>query len=124
MAESIGQIIKRVAESKGISQKALGEKINRTKQGVASIYRRATIDTDLLREISVALDHDFFAHFYEYSDLERFKLQQFSTMESEMVYLNEKLEQATKLLSSQEELLVVQRKLITNLEEIVAGIKK
>ncbi|MHA4741355.1 hypothetical protein [Dyadobacter sp. MSC1_007] len=119
MAENIGQIIKRVAEGKGISQKGLGEKINRTKQGIASIYRRATIDTDLLKDISIALDYDFFAHFYDDPSLTKFREQQFLNLKGQIEPLIEKLEQANKLISSQQETLAVQRKLIAKLEESV-----
>lgn len=51
MQEKIGQIIKRVVTSQGLSQRQFGEKINRTKQAVANIYKRTTIDIEgLLKE--------------------------------------------------------------------------
>jgi transcriptional regulator with XRE-family HTH domain len=119
MAEKIGQIIKRIAESKGVTQQTLGEKVNRTKQGIASVYRRGTIDTDLLREISVALDYDFFSHFYDDPSLTKFKLGQGLEILAQLESLGEKLDQANKLIESYEELLDVQRKLIAKLEESV-----
>ena len=117
MAEKIGQIIKRIAESKGVTQQALGEKVSRTKQGIASVYRRGTIDTDLLREISVALDYDFFAHFYDDPSLSKFKIEQGLEARTTVENLTEKLAQANKLIASYEELLEVQRNLIARLEE-------
>ena len=117
MAEKIGQIIKKVAEGQGYSQKGFGEKINKTKQGVASIYRRATIDTQLLLEVSIVLDYDFFAHFYSEPGLQKFKNVENSKWQDMINQLVDKLKVSDKLISSQEETLIVQRKLIAQLEE-------
>lgn len=117
MAEKIGQIIKRVAEGQGYSQKGFGEKINKSKQGIASIYRRATIDTELLTEVSIVLDYDFFAHFYTDPGLQKFKNIEHSRWQDMINQLVDKLKASDKLVSSQEETLIVQRKLIAQLEE-------
>lgn len=119
MAEKIGQLIKRVAESQGFSQKSFGEKINKTKQGVASIYRRATIDTDLLKEISIVLNYDFFAYLYVDPSLQKFKNEEYSKWQDKIDELIDKLEASNKLTTSQEETLIVQRKLIIQLEEAI-----
>jgi len=124
MAKGIGQLIKQIAEGQGLSQKSLGEKINKTKQGIASIYRRATIDTDLLKEISIVLDYDFFAHFYEEPALEKFKNEQHSVWQNKLNLLSDKLDCSQKLIFSQEETLAIQRKLIAQLEEKIDLLKE
>ena len=61
----IGEIIRKKAEGKGLTQKDLGKLINRHEKTVANIYKRVTIDTRLLCQIAVALEYDFFQHYYE-----------------------------------------------------------
>ncbi|MCE7044533.1 hypothetical protein [Dyadobacter sp. CY312] len=117
MAKQIGQLVKSVAEGQGLSQQTLGEKINKTKQGIASIYKRVTIDTTLLKEISIALDYDFFVHLYDDPDLRKFKEAEYSIWKNKIDVLVDKLDLYMKLTDSQEEALVIQRKLIAQLEE-------
>lgn len=59
----IGEIIKNKARELRIGPTELGEKINTSKQNVYGIYKRKSIDTDLLRKISNALGHNFFTYY-------------------------------------------------------------
>lgn len=59
----LGELIKSVALERRISAGALAEKINTSKQNIYGIYRRNSIDTELLTKICKALDYDFFQHF-------------------------------------------------------------
>lgn len=59
----IGEIIKSKARELRIGPTELGEKINTSKQNVYGIYKRKSIDTDLLRKISNALGHNFFNYY-------------------------------------------------------------
>lgn len=59
----IGELIKQVARNQRVGPTELGEKINTSKQNVYGIFKRKSIDTELLRKISIALDHDFFLHY-------------------------------------------------------------
>lgn len=117
MADKIGQQIKKVATSQGLNQKQFGEKINRTKQGVASIYRRSTIDTELLKEISGKLNYDFFAHYYEEEPLKSFRDKEVSEWVDKIEGLNRELVAKDQLLEKNEELLALQRKYIAELED-------
>ena len=116
MAKSIGQLIKEVASSKGLSQKQFGEKINRTKQAVASIYKRSTIEIELLMLISNVLEYDFFAQLYEKEHLRKFKTIETELWHDRIESLNEKIASMDKLLENKEELLTIQRKYINELE--------
>ncbi|MDE6826237.1 MAG: XRE family transcriptional regulator [Paramuribaculum sp.] len=58
----IGIRIKEVLDSKSKGQTAtwFAQQLHCDRRNVYSIFSRASIDTDLLRRISVILDHDFF----------------------------------------------------------------
>ncbi|MEN5057153.1 hypothetical protein [Sphingobacterium kitahiroshimense] len=117
MSEKIGQIIKRVATSKGLSQSQFGEKINRTKQAVAGIYKRSTIDIELLKVISVQLDHDFLEYYYESEPFKTFRALKEKEWEQKINILENELASKDKLIEKNEELLLLQRKYIAELEE-------
>ncbi|WP_312362424.1 hypothetical protein [Sphingobacterium sp.] len=117
MGEKIGQIIKRVATSKGLSQSQFGEKINRTKQAVAGIYKRSTIDIELLKVISVQLDHDFLEYYYESEPFKTFRDLKESKWAQKVNILENELASRDKLIEKNEEILLLQRKYIAELEE-------
>jgi transcriptional regulator with XRE-family HTH domain len=58
--QDLGAYIKEVANSKGFTTARLAKAINTSRQNMHSIYRRKGIDTLVLHQISLALDHDFF----------------------------------------------------------------
>ncbi len=117
MKISIGQIIKKVATEQGFSQQQLGDKINKTKQGVASIYRRTTIDIELLKEIALVLNHDFLAYYYDDDPFKAFRDLEINKWEQKTRILNEQLDLKDTLLEKNEEILLLQRKYIAELEE-------
>ncbi|QIH31495.1 MULTISPECIES: helix-turn-helix domain-containing protein [Sphingobacterium] len=117
MEISIGQIIKKVATEQGFSQQQLGDKINKTKQGVASIYRRSTIDIELLKEIALVLNHDFLAYYYNEGPFKVFRDLEISNWEQKINELKEQLNLKDSLLDKNEEILLLQRKYIVELEE-------
>lgn len=63
MALNIGEKIKQRAKELRIGPTELGKMINTSKQNVYGIYKRKSIDTDLLRKISKALNCDFFQYY-------------------------------------------------------------
>lgn len=60
MEMHIGSLIKARAKVMRIGPTELGVKIETSKQNVYGIFRRQSIDTELLFRISIALEHDFF----------------------------------------------------------------
>ena len=56
----IGQQVKLVLETKGISITEFAKRINKSRENVYSIFTRKTIDTGLLTKISEVLEFDFF----------------------------------------------------------------
>lgn len=63
MAVHIGEKIKSRAKELRIGPTELGKMINTSKQNVYGIYKRKSIDVEMLKKISKALDYDFF-HYY------------------------------------------------------------
>ena len=58
----IGNKIKSVLESRGLSVTEFAKRINKSRENIYSIFTRKTIDTGLLQSISKVLDYDFFMH--------------------------------------------------------------
>lgn len=63
MAVDIRKKIKTVVNQKGISVSEFGRRINKSRENVYSIFKRKSIDTDLLSTISKVLEHDFFQYY-------------------------------------------------------------
>jgi hypothetical protein len=57
----IGQQIKLVLETKGISVTEFAKRIIKSRENIYSIFSRKSIDTALLSKISEVLEYDFFS---------------------------------------------------------------
>lgn len=57
----IGNRIEQVFREQGRSPSWLAQRLNMVRVNVYDIFRRPSVDTELLRRISVLLDYDFFA---------------------------------------------------------------
>lgn len=75
MSNKIGQLIEKVARSKNIGATKLGEMIDSNRGNVYNIYKRDSIDTELLKKIGHALEYDFFQHYIEKETIMKLKLQ-------------------------------------------------
>ncbi len=56
----IGQQVKLVLETRGITVTEFAKRINKSRENVYSIFSRKSIDTNLLSKISEVLEYDFF----------------------------------------------------------------
>lgn len=63
MEVHIGNFIKEVLQKKGINKSEFARRINTTPQNVYGIFKRKSIDTDTLRQISEVLNYDFFQYY-------------------------------------------------------------
>jgi plasmid maintenance system antidote protein VapI len=59
----IGNIIKQTLKSEGISVSQLAAQIHCTERNVYKIFNKASIDTNLLARINVALGKNLFAYY-------------------------------------------------------------
>lgn len=62
MVIHIGKKINQVFQKKGMTISEFGRRINKSRENVYDIFKRKTIDTGLLSQISDVLDYDFFQH--------------------------------------------------------------
>lgn len=70
---NIGERIKLVVEHKGMPVSEFARRINKSRENVYSIFKRTSIDTDLLATISDILEHDFFQYYYKSDELQKLK---------------------------------------------------
>jgi len=120
-ASSIGEFIKVIAESKNLKPSDLGKKINTSKQNVSDIYKRITIDTELLLALSKALDFNLFSYYDDKEPVNFFRNQESLGWQLSIEKLTEKVRSLDKLVETQEELLSTQRKYIIELENKLKG---
>lgn len=71
MSVHIGEEIKKRAKELRIGPTELAQLVNSSKQNIYSIYKRKSIDCDLLYRISLVLRYDFFK-FYSLVNLKEF----------------------------------------------------
>lgn len=64
----IGNKIKEVTESKGMTVSEFARRINTSRENAYGIFKRESIDTKLLTRICEVLDHDFFQYFTPLKD--------------------------------------------------------
>jgi transcriptional regulator with XRE-family HTH domain len=108
----IGEKIKQRASELRIGPTELAKRINTSKQNVYGIYKRKSVDSELLKSLSEALDYDFFTFYYtipvEIPNLLK---------ETEVVYGNKKHINPYDVILQLEKELVKSRKELSNLEE-------
>lgn len=66
----LGHRIKEIFEARGMKITFFADSIKRTRQNIHSIFKRKTIDTDLLMDISKVLEHDFFLELSQQLDFD------------------------------------------------------
>jgi transcriptional regulator with XRE-family HTH domain len=96
MPVNIGEHIKSKAQEKKLSQEMLGRLINKSKQNVGDIYKRTSIDTELLLKLCRVLDFDFFALYYEEEPLKSMRTR-------ELMQTSDKIDELEKLLEQHED---------------------
>lgn len=83
-ALKIGELIKERTEELGLKPSEFARMINKTRQNVHNIFKRDTIDTQLLLDISKCLNYDFFIR---YSQLLKSEPHLEVSLESDTPYL-------------------------------------
>lgn len=114
MSLHIGNKIKDRAEQLRIGPTELAEKINSSKQNIYSIFKRNSVDTEILNKISVALEYDFFSLYSEASGLKELNGEKellctdrirkvcrtCTNLEKDLLHLSEKCDLLNKLTES------------------------
>ena len=65
MEKKIGEIIKDYFDASNMEATAFAKAINKERSNVYNIFKRESIDTDLLKKIGQVLRHDFFEDLLE-----------------------------------------------------------
>lgn len=124
MSIHIGQMIKEKVTEKRLSQEALGKMINTTKQNVGNIYKRRSIDTQLLLKLCTVLEFDFFEAFYTEEPLKSMRKKETDAFNTEINTLQTILRQKDERIKDLEDLINSNKKLISLMEEEKAQYKK
>lgn len=124
MSIHIGQLIKEKVTEKRLSQEALGKMINTTKQNVGNIYKRRSIDTQLLLKLCVVLEFDFFEAFYSEEPLKSMRKKEIDAFNAEISGLQNIIRQRDERIKDLEEIMNSNKKVISLLEEEKAIYKK
>jgi predicted RNase H-like nuclease (RuvC/YqgF family) len=92
MSIPLGQLIKQKINEKNMTKSYFGKLINRSKQNVADILKRTSIDSGLLQRISEVLEFDFFSVYYqEEGFLKNNREKEMNELRSEIARLNKEL---------------------------------
>ena len=124
MSIHIGQLIKEKVTEKRLSQEALGKMINTTKQNVGNIYKRRSIDTQLLLKLCTVLEFDFFEAFYTEEPLKSMRKKEIDAFNAEVSALQNIIRQRDERIKDLEEIMSSNKKVIALLEEEKAQYKK
>lgn len=121
----IGQRIKNVVESSGLSAADFAKKINRSRDVAYKIFGRATVDTGLLQKISAVLAHDFFSYYSNELPIVKEPGKVGYTKKTDLITsLADDLKAMRKRLSEMEEKYETLQKLSRLQEEKLEGLKK
>ena len=113
----IGELIKSKAEERKLSLETVGKLINRTRQTVADIYKRQSIDTALLVDISRAFEFDFLEVYYDEEPLKSMKDKALAPLKKEIEKLKKELSFKEQRIQDLERTAESNKKLISMLEE-------
>ncbi|MGJ1410563.1 hypothetical protein ACR78Z_12885 [Sphingobacterium thalpophilum] len=117
MSFHLGKKVEEIAKSKGYSQTALGKKVNMSKPGIASMYKRSGIDSDLLIKLTEVLDYDFFKHVYENESMIKYKEEELAPLKSKIEQLDSENMLLKNLVLKNDQITELQFKHIAELEE-------
>ena len=65
----IGNLIQQKMKESSFTVTEFAKRINKTRENAYNIFKRQSIDTELLSKISKVLNYDFFKHFKEREEL-------------------------------------------------------
>src|SRR5215213_4709293 len=117
MSIHIGQLIKEKVTEKRLSQEALGKMINTTKQNVGNIYKRRSIDTQLLLKLCIVLEYNFFEVYYSEEPLKTMRKKEIDAIDGEIKALQNIIRQKDERIKDLEEIMNSNKKVISLLEE-------
>lgn len=92
--EDIGKLIKKRLKERGLSNAEFARRINTHIRNVYDIFKRKSLDTELLTKIGDVLEYNFF-QYYSMSDDKIFKVEEsdtvYKTIQHELIELRNKV---------------------------------
>ncbi|SDP10064.1 hypothetical protein SAMN05428975_0306 [Mucilaginibacter sp. OK268] len=116
-ANTVGEFVKEIAESQNLKPSDLGARINTSKQNISDIYKRNTIDSELLLTLSKALNYNLFSYYDDKEPIVGFRNAETHEWQVKIDNLTYALSLKKDLLNEKEKLIKAQEKLITELEK-------
>lgn len=96
MSLHIGKLIAQIIKEKGVKLTVLAEQIHTSKQNLNHIFKRESIDTNILLKLSNALEYNFFVHYCEGNLLSPVAKQEIAYLKQELKKVAVKFEEANK----------------------------
>jgi transcriptional regulator with XRE-family HTH domain len=118
MGINIGLVIWKEMKAKSFSRDQLAEAAGITKHRVGTILQSASIDTDILTRISIALEINFFEYYRTDEDLAKFEIDPIAHSNQELKELKNLLQEKNRLLALYDETIKSQKKMIATLENV------
>src|SRR5258706_6887324 len=124
MPVHIGEIIKRVMLEKNLSQEKLGKLINKNKQNVGNIFKRKSIDTDLLLKLSEALHYNFFEQYYTEEPLKSMRSEEIEALKKSVEELTTEIGRKNREIADLRRTIDTDNKLIDTNTKLVGRIEE
>jgi len=119
-ANTIGEFVKEITESQNLKPSDLGARINTSKQNISDIYKRNTIDSELLLTLSKALNYNLFSYYDDKEPIIGFRNAENREWQVKIDNLTHSLSLKEDLLKEREKLVKAQEKLIIEFEGKIA----
>ncbi|WP_025145853.1 helix-turn-helix domain-containing protein [Pedobacter jeongneungensis] len=118
MSIHIGLLIWKEMKAKSISREELAAAVNITKHRVGTLLKSASVDTEILKRISIKLCLNFFEYYRKDEDLARFEVDTAIQNHQELNQLKALIKEKNRLLELCDETIKSQKKIIASLENL------
>lgn len=116
-AKSIGEFVKKLAEEANLSPTAFGKKINTSLNNAKDIYKRTSIDSELLLQISKELNKNVFSYYDDKEPIASLRKAEIESLRSEIDQLKHENGILKSLIQKNDLIIGLQSKYIAELEE-------
>lgn len=118
MSINIGLLIWKEMKAKSMSREQLAKQISVSKHRLDTLLKSASIDTNLLKRISIALAINFFDYYRKDEDLAQFEIDTLAQSDEELNKLKNLIKEKNKLLDLYGETIKSQKKIIDALKNL------
>lgn len=120
----IGSKIKRIADSKNLSQKEVADRIGDKQQNVSNDYKKDSLTFDRMLLYSEGLTHNFFQYYNNAEPYKTYREKEFELYKDKIELLTQQLNELKKLLTATEETITYQTRLVETQKELIEKLKE